>query len=213
MRQQRAVRRGCVPYQQHLVHRARLRRVPDKPALVKQMLCSARRAQVGGEMGKNRRTAPVPVSTPDTEHSRGSCAPRPAGRRRHCLGLLGRQLMALGERLDVKAGGTVRGPTARCLGRRRRALVCGPPPMHVGPLLSRQTVVRRLNALTIRLRLSVIFPCVCVPRGGFCLACSPWGAGARSRVARGVKPTIVCAPRVMQVAQGWEAAGSGGGGR
>ena len=47
-REQRAVGGGCVPYQEDLMERPRRRRLPDKRALVKQLLCSAKMASGNG---------------------------------------------------------------------------------------------------------------------------------------------------------------------
>ena len=57
--QQRAVRGRCVPYQEDLMERPRRRRLPDKRALVKQLLCSAKMAS-GNGVG----TAPVAPRCP-----------------------------------------------------------------------------------------------------------------------------------------------------
>ena len=46
--QQRVVRGRCVPYQEDLMERPRRRRLPDKRALVKQLLCSAKMASGNG---------------------------------------------------------------------------------------------------------------------------------------------------------------------
>ena len=47
--EQRAVRRGCVPHQEHLVHRARRRRLAEAPAFGQQRLCSS---NVDGWVGR-----------------------------------------------------------------------------------------------------------------------------------------------------------------
>ena len=82
--QQRAVRGRCVPYQEDLMERPRRRRLPDKRALVKQLLCSAKMAS-GNGVG----TAPVARQSevPCVNVQRKVHSPPAAGRQTRCAQL------------------------------------------------------------------------------------------------------------------------------